>query len=109
MSKQITVDDEVYIRKSDCKSSNSDSPVKIVILQRGWCVVGRFKREGNDCTIENASVIRTWGTTKGLGEIAENGPTSSTKLDPFGTGRFDYLTVVLAVDCEEDKWSKHLS
>lgn len=76
---------------------------KICILQRGWVMVGNFLREGNDCTLTNASVIRVWGTTKGLGEIALNGPTSSTKLDPCGTARFDYLTTIAVLDCS-DKW-----
>lgn len=76
---------------------------KICILQRGWVMVGDFQREGNDCTLTNASVIRIWGTTKGLGEIALNGPTSHTKLDPCGTARFDYLTTIAVLDCS-DKW-----
>ena len=76
----------------------SEGDVKIVLLQRGWVMVGRFERKGSDCKLSNASVIRNWGTTKGLGEIAEDGPTSSTKLDPtYGTVEFDYLTVVKTI------------
>ena len=77
---------------------------KICILQRGWVMVGNFQREGNDCTLTNASVIRVWGTTKGLGEIALNGPNSSTKLDFCGTVRFDYLTTIAVLDCAEENW-----
>ena len=84
----------------------TEGNIKIVVLQRGWVVVGRFKRDGNDCTLEDASVIRTWGTTKGLGEIVP-GPTSSTKLDKAGTIRFDYLTTVLIMDAE-DSWNASL-
>lgn len=62
-------------------------------------MVGRLKREGNDCTLMSASVIRVWGTTKGLGEIALNGPTEATILDPCGTARFDYLTTIAILDC----------
>jgi hypothetical protein len=108
MSKKLTVDGEVYVKESEIKD-NSDNPVKIVILQRGWCLVGRFKRDGSDCTLENASVIRSWGTTKGLGEIAGEGPTSSTKLDPCnGLVQFDYLTVVATIVASEDKWKAYL-
>jgi len=82
-----------------------DSPVKIIILQRGWCMVGRFERKGSDCKLHQSSVIRDWGTTKGLGEIALNGPTSNTKLDKtYGVVEFDYLTVVATIACEESKW-----
>ena len=54
--------------------------IKIVILQRGWNMVGRFERVGSDCKLHNASVIRIWGTTKGLGEIAKDGPTKGTSI-----------------------------
>jgi hypothetical protein len=82
--------------------------IKIVILQRGWVMVGRLSREGNDCTLRDASVIRVWGTTKGLGEIALGGPTSSTKLDKAGVVQFDYLTTVATISCEASKWEKSL-
>jgi len=86
-----------------------DKEVRIVILQRGWVMVGRFERKGSDCKLTDASVIRSWGTTKGLGEIAEAGPTASTKLDKCnGTVEFDYLTVVATISCNEKKWEKNL-
>jgi len=81
-----------------------DTKKKICVLQRGWVMVGDFKRDGSDCTLTNASVVRIWGTTKGLGEIALNGPTKDTKLDPCGTARFDYLTTIAVLDCNEEKW-----
>jgi hypothetical protein len=75
---------------------------KICILQSDWVMVGDFIREGNDCTLTNANVIRGWGTTEGL-EIAINGPTTSTILNPCGTVRFDYLSAIAVLDCS-DKW-----
>jgi hypothetical protein len=95
--------DSVIINGIKYKIESSDTQKKICILQRGWVMVGDFKREGNDCTLTNASVIRIWGTTKGLGEIALNGPTDKTILDPCGTARFDYLTTIAVLDCS-DKW-----
>ena len=106
MSKQIVVDGVTYYSE---KQTQKDSKVKIVILQRGWAMVGRFSRKDNECSISDVSVIRTWGTTKGLGEIAKDGPTSSTKLDPCnGLVEFDYLTVVATISCSEDKWESYL-
>lgn len=81
--------------------------VKIAVLQRGWVFVGRFFKDGAACRLENSYVIRNWGTTQGLGEIAENGPTSSTKLDPSGVVRFNELTTVVLLDCRESKWAAH--
>ena len=77
---------------------------QIVIAQRGWVFVGDVTTNGDNVTIENAQCIRRWGTTRGLGEIAKNGPTASTKLDDFGTVRLHALAVVAALDCEAGKW-----
>ena len=98
-----------YVRKDSVKQEDVKGDIKIVILQRGWIVVGRFERNGNDCKLNNASVIRTWGTTNGLGEIAKKGPTGSTKLDKcYGVVQFDYLTVVATIDCDQKEWSEEL-
>lgn len=78
---------------------------KIVVLQRGWIVVGKMEREGTQCKLHHASVIRNWGTKKGLGELALEGPKKDTVLDPCnGVVEFDYLTVVLTLDVNEKKW-----
>ena len=89
--------------------SEAKGNIRIVILQRGWVMVGNFERNGSDCKLHNASVIRKWGTSKGLGEIASDGPTSSTVLDKTnGLVEFDYLTVIATLSCEESKWQKKL-
>lgn len=77
---------------------------QIVIAQRGWVFVGDVERSGDDVTINNARCIRRWGTTKGLGELASNGPQKSTVLDDMGTVRLHALAVVAAIDCEAGKW-----
>ena len=104
MSK-IVVDGKTYYSEKPCEE---DSEIKIVILQRGWAMVGRFKRDGSDCSLRDASVIRTWGTTKGLGELAESGKTSSTKLDKVNDVSFHELTIVATIDCDDKIWSKEL-
>lgn len=87
------------------KQSEFDGLLKIVVLQRGWVLIGRFEREENLCKLHNASVIRIWGTTKGLGELASDGPTSSTKIDKcFGVVEFDFLTMVFSLSADESKW-----
>lgn len=95
--------------KIDKKNYMIESSIKIVILQRGWVYIGKFERTGSDCLLTKASVIRRWGTTKGLGEITKDGPTSNTVLDPVnGPVRFDYLTVVATLDCNDEVWKKEL-
>jgi len=105
--KEIIVDGETYIKKSDAVNYTGD--IKIVILQRGWVMVGRFEKGEDTCKLYDASVIRSWGTTKGLGEIAEGGPTSTTKLDKcYGVVEFDWLTVVASVAVNDEAWKKYL-
>ena len=105
---ELTVNGVTYVPKSSVQSPQPKGSLKIMVLQRGWVMVGRLEREGSECKLHNASVIRNWGTTKGLGEIAISGPTSSTKLDKCGgVVEFDYLTVVASIACDETKWANH--
>lgn len=86
-----------------------DGSVRICVLQRGWVVVGRFSQKGSECKLTNASIVRTWGTTKGLGEIAENGPIKDkTVLDKTPDVVFHELVGVFQIICKADKWEKHL-
>ncbi len=77
---------------------------QIVVLQHGWVIVGDVTQNGDYLTIDNASVIRVWGTTKGLGEIANDGPTSKTKIDPCPTNTVHILTTVTRMDCNANNW-----
>lgn len=85
-----------------------DGGIKIVVLQRGWVVVGRYSQNGQDCKLTDAAVIRVWGTTKGITELVD-GPTSKTVLDKTNKPiTFHELTVVMTLDAEEKAWSKAL-
>lgn len=86
----------------------SKDDVRIVVLQRGWVMVGRFSQSGSRCALDGASVLRYWGTTRGLGELVD-GPTEKTKLDPCGRVDFHELTVIASIKVKEEKWTKHLS
>lgn len=108
MSQKIKVDELVidgvtYVPK-DSVQKEFAGDLKIVILQRGWVMIGKFERSGNDCKLHNASVIRVWGTTKGLGQLALEGPQTGTKLDKCGLVEFDYLTTISVISCNPNKW-----
>jgi len=81
-----------------------DCGVRIVILQRGWVVVGHVYETESEVRVENAAVIRRWGTKKGLGELGAKGPLDNTILDDCGTVRAHPLAVVAQVDCVLEKW-----
>ena len=77
----------------------------IVVLDRGFVYVGTAEVDSDWCIITNARNIRAWGTTQGLGELATNGPTESTKLDIIGTVRAPMRAVISIIDTEESKWN----
>ena len=85
-----------------------DEDIRIVILQRGWVVVGRLVEERGDFHLHGGAVVRIWGTTRGLGELASNGPTADTVLDPVPEMQFHPLTVIATVRCEPSKWAPHI-
>jgi len=92
------------------RKTKTISDYRIVILQRGWVVVGKFTQTGEDCTLEKAAVIRTWGTSKGLTELAMGPLAGKTILDktPYPI-RFHELTVVATLDVNGAAWASALS
>jgi len=79
---------------------------QILVLQRGWVVVGDVDQDNTEkVVLTNASVIRRWGTTKGLGELALEGPRPNTVLDPCGQVEAHPAAIVLRIPCEASKWS----
>lgn len=100
---KITVEGREYIPADTVAEAKGD--VKIVVLQRGWVMIGRLERIGSDCKLHNSFNVRRWGTTQGLGELASKGKQKDTLLDKnYGIVEFDYLTVVATISCAEDKW-----
>ena len=104
----ITVNGKTYYSEKPT-NVEFEGEYKIVVLQRGWVVIGKMERDGNQCKLHQAAVIRNWGTKKGLGELALEGPKKDTVLDPCnGVVEFDYLTVVLTIAVDEGKWKSSL-
>jgi len=102
MSKRITIDGVEYVPADELPST-----IQIVVLQRGWVVIGYTRTYGDQVIITDAAVIRAWGTTKGLGELV-SGPTSKTVLDKAGTIRAHVMTTVLTIDVDADAWDGRL-
>ena len=76
-----------FVRK-DCVAQTAEIGEKrIIVADRGWVFVGDCEdNDDGSVTIRKAKTIRRWGTTKGLGQLA-NGPTSQTVVDEGGTVR----------------------
>lgn len=106
--KIVNIDGVKYVSEADYKAKKGavvESKKQIVILQRGWVAIGDYSvQKDGECLLQDAAIIRVWGTTKGLGEIAEAGPTSTTKLDRSPDIRFHPMTVIARLDVNESAW-----
>jgi hypothetical protein len=104
----ITLNGKTYYSEQ-LQKQQFNGDIKIVVLQRGWVLIGRFERADNNCKLHDASVIRVWGTSKGLGELASEGKKKGTVLDKCsGVVEFDYLTMVLSISVNEELWKNAL-
>ncbi len=73
---------------------------RIYVLQARWVLIGTVQEDGENIFLTDASVIRRWGTTRGLGEIALTGPTKNTVLDDVGECSFPRSAVLFSIRCK---------
>ena len=86
--------------------TTTSAPLAILVLQRGWVAIGRHTITSDGTHVLTASkVIRRWGTSHGLGQLALTGPTSDTRLDDSGTLTAAAGSVILALDVVEGNWA----
>jgi uncharacterized FlgJ-related protein len=85
--------------------TKTKSALQIVVIERGWVLVGRVTEHPDTLVITNANVVRVWGTSKGLGELAAKGPRSSTVLDPCGIVTVEKHAALFRIDCAEQSWA----
>lgn len=80
--------------------------LQIVVLERGWVLVGSVTQDSKskDLIVNNAHVVRRWGTTKGLGQLALEGPQKETKLDRTGFVSAPNHAVIFRINCDPQKW-----
>lgn len=98
----ITINGVEYVKATDAPPA---PPYQIVVIEGGWNVVGNVNREADgSLTITEAWIIRCWGTTQGLGELAAYGPTAQTKLDPAGVVRVPAHATLFTMDSEASRW-----
>jgi hypothetical protein len=72
----------------------------IFVVESGWVFLCEsYTTTDTGYVLHEASVIREWGTTKGLGEIALNGPTGLTVLDSCGTPEIPAGKVLFKLPC----------
>lgn len=79
----------------------------IFVIDMGNVIVGEFEMSDSDdmIAVRDGKVIRRWGTTQGLGELAAGGPTDDTTLDPLH--RTVYVrkgALLFIIDCDPEQW-----
>lgn len=57
-------------------------PFALVVLSHGFVYAGTPRIEGGYIHITGAKNVRVSGTTRGFGQLAVEGPTRDTQLDP---------------------------
>ena len=83
--------------------------IQIVILDRGFVYIGAtWIEEGKWVHVGPCKNIRVWGTKDGLGELALNGPTSSTVLDKGGNICAPWHALITFMNVDQDMWRKHI-
>lgn len=94
----LTLNGVKYVREDSIPAGSPViGDVRIVIADRGWVFVGNCQdHDDGTVTITNCRNIRKWGSTKGLGELA-NGPLAGTIADSYGTVRTNPIATIAVV------------
>ena len=86
--------------------------IRIMVLDRGRVKVGRLSYHPDlafHWLLEDARIIRRWGTSRGLEQIARDGPTSETVLDLACDCIVPFRGVIEILEANAEKWEPHLS
>lgn len=90
----------------------SDVEIRILILESGFVQVCRCPDPSGYpfwLPYTDMKIIRRWGTTQGLAELAA-GPTSTTQLDALVTeGKCPVRAIINVIEgLDQSKWERHL-
>lgn len=95
----------LLVKQNPKEEEIATESIKIAVLQRGWVVIGRYTEKGDYCFLSDAYVIRKWGTSEGLGELALKGKQKETVLEKTGIVKFHKLTSVALIDAPHKSWN----
>jgi hypothetical protein len=79
----------------------------IAVADRGFVWIGNCLREGDSIFCTQAYNVRSWGTTKGLGQLALTGPTKETELDPVPCVIMPMRAIIAMIPADRDVWKDY--
>ena len=79
----------------------------IIVIESGFVYAGfpsvaQHTILGKTCILKEAQNIRVWGTTKGLGQLANIGTTKDTKLDFVGVVTIPISKILHFIEVQEE-------
>ena len=91
----IMIDGKEYIKKQ------VGSSTKIMVLTQGHVIRGDVEETEKGYMVRNAEVIRKWGTTEGIGELAKKHNDATPTIDPLnGLVFVERTSLIYSVDVE---------
>jgi hypothetical protein len=82
-------------------------PLCLVVADRGHVWVGDLIERGPDWVrLRRACIVRRWGTSEGLNELANRGPLPNTKLDAPADLDVRTGAVIAIIPCQADAWPR---
>jgi len=86
----------------------SKPQIAVAVLTQGFVYVGEVTVNKDSVIIRRSAAVRRWGTTKGLGQLADSGPTKETQLDPAPDVYVPIHSLVHLISCSGEAWANHL-
>lgn len=76
---------------------------RIVVIDRGWVLIGKVTQHHDHVVINTAKCIQRWGTTQGLGQLV-TGPTGDTIAHPMGDVEVPNRAVIFTMQVDASPW-----
>lgn len=77
----------------------------LIVADRGFVWVGEASTDADWVNIKGGRVVRRWGTSEGLNELAVKGPLANTCLDAPADLKVSRKALIAIIPCEVDKWA----
>jgi len=99
---EVTIDGVRYMR------ADTQGPIKIAVLERGFVYIGRVDQVDGEIVIRGARSLIRWGTSKHLGELY-SGPLPNTRLGAACTVRARLQQLIHVIEVDEHAWCEHIN